>query len=180
MSLSREEKMARHRIACRKYYAKNKTKELERLRRYRLENPDKRKATVGKYYRNNKAKHREGVYKWRAKNKEKVLEINRNSWEANKGKWLPLNKEWNKKNPGKKNAYAAAYRARRNKAIPPWVNKKDFVEIYQLAKSLGQVVDHIVPLKGKNVCGLHVPWNLQIISQSENSKKYNKIDHLAS
>ena len=53
--------------------------------------------------------------------------------------------------------------------------------IYKLARVLSKktgvqyVVDHIIPLQGVNVSGLHVPWNLQVITRTENSIKYNKL-----
>ena len=67
--------------------------------------------------------------------------------------------------------------------IPKWLSIDDYIEIqrfynkaYKLTKETGIVhhVDHIVPLRGKNVSGLHVPWNLQVITATENIKKRNK------
>lgn len=70
----------------------------------------------------------------------------------------------------------ALHRARRMSAVPPWFTEShldQIKDIYREAKRLDLTVDHIVPLRGKNVRGLHVPWNLQIISAAENHKKYN-------
>jgi 5-methylcytosine-specific restriction endonuclease McrA len=56
---------------------------------------------------------------------------------------------------------------------PRWASKEAITAIYRRARDLGQTVDHVVPLKGRNVSGLHVENNLQILPRSENSSKGN-------
>jgi hypothetical protein len=60
------------------------------------------------------------------------------------------------------------------KATPLWADLDAIEKIYKQRK-LGEHVDHIIPLKGKNVSGLHVAENLRIIPASENLKKRNKL-----
>jgi len=61
---------------------------------------------------------------------------------------------------------------------PPWVDKDALQAIYGNCPK-GHEVDHIIPIKGvidgRRVCGLHVPWNLQYLTQSQNRKKKNRI-----
>lgn len=63
-------------------------------------------------------------------------------------------------------------------ATPNWVDKDELLKIYTEAAKLRAAgedvhVDHIIPLRGKKVCGLHVPWNLQIITAVLNKQKSN-------
>ena len=68
------------------------------------------------------------------------------------------------------------------RAIPAWLTEQDWIAIAgkyftarHLTKELGEqyVVDHIIPLRGSKVSGLHVPENLRVISASENARKQN-------
>ena len=62
-------------------------------------------------------------------------------------------------------------------ATPKWVDKAALKEIYD-NRPEGYDVDHIYPLRGKNICGLHIPENLQYLPSDENrNKKRNKVDY---
>ena len=153
------------------------------------------------YYKSNKASinlGRKEIYKekmatnptyhaeWYATNKEKSLINSRSAYLKHREKRLAAVKVWASNNRSKRNAIGKAYKATKIKACPEWVrNDPELMwmmnEAYELAqlrtKMLGFVwhVDHIVPLRGKTVCGLHVPWNLQVISAVENIRKSNKL-----
>ena len=90
---------------------------------------------------------------------------------------------WRKNNPGHRNALKAKYKASLVQACPKWLTKfqvEAITAIYSLVQDLNcfspdaYQVDHIVPIRGKNVCGLHVPWNLQVLPRDLNRKKSNK------
>lgn len=85
-------------------------------------------------------------------------------------------------NRGKINSETAERRAAKKKATPDWLtkgHKKEIKIFYWLASDLYKTsgetydVDHIVPLGGENVCGLHVPWNLQVLPSDINRSKSN-------
>ncbi len=94
-----------------------------------------------------------------------------------------VKKIYAKNNPDKTIAKSNKRRAKKLQRIPRWIKDvfvKEIAEYYAMAKELEKIfpwkqhVDHIIPLQGKNVSGLHVPWNLQILSKKANLEKGNK------
>lgn len=121
-----------------------------------------------RYYRQNKeaanTKSKEHYYS----NREQALVRKRAYYQQNKASYQ---QRWSKR------------RAQKLQATPSWLtdeHKFMLDEIYELRQLRSEMtgvehhVDHIVPLQGKATCGLHVPWNLQVIPATENLAKGNK------
>lgn len=158
-------------------------------------NPDKAKAYYKKHYDKNKervnASNRE---RW-ARNRDKYNASHKAWLERNKEKKKQMDKEWAAKNRDKVNAASRAYYAR-NKlehrercarrgrmqklSTPKWASFSSILLKYKerermsLLTGLVHHVDHIIPLQGENVCGLHVENNLRVILARDNWSKNNK------
>jgi len=137
---------------------------------YRKNNPEKCKGAVKRYSDKKENKDRRKI-KDKIRRKENI--------EKDK-KRIAL---WEKENPGKRISYVRRRQAAKLQRTPSWVTKNQLKEmqgLYILAQELQWLseepleVDHIVPLQGENVSGLHVPWNLQILPRSLNRAKSNK------
>ena len=153
-------------------------------RDYDKRNPEKKKAKSKREYAEQKALGLTRIAQWSLANPEKrseyVKQYTKNHPEESCAKSL----RWAKNNPGKKNAANAKRKARLLQQSPKWLTGFQLKEIeswYQAAADCQWLseepleVDHIVPLKGENVSGLHVPWNLQILTASKNASKGNRI-----
>lgn len=91
---------------------------------------------------------------------------------------------WKGRNAKAAQISANAWKRRAREAMPPWLTleqKAEIASIYAKARTMTKlsgvkhVVDHIVPLRSEVVCGLHVPWNLQVLTHEENCAKGNRL-----
>ena len=145
---------------CKKHlYDNNKEFFLQRLKISYKKFKQQRIVSVKKYYIINQNKLKKYKKKYYKKNSEKIKQYV---------------SEWRKKNRNTTNAYKAKRRASELKATPKFANLNKIKEIYKNCPK-GYHVDHIVPLINKNVCGLHVEWNLQYLTPSANLSKSNKL-----
>lgn len=120
---------------------------------------------------------------YRAKNIDRIKENDKNWQKLNPEKVNSRSKNWRLSHPDRHNAKEARRRASKILRVPSWLTKSDWIEInwaYKMAQDKSKEsgllyeVDHIIPLRGENISGLHCPQNLQIITKSENCSKSNK------
>lgn len=118
---------------------------------------------------------------WRAANPERSKELGKRFRDNHPGYCNKYKKEWRKKNSGYRKHEKAMRRASEKQATPKWLTKDHKKEMLNFYKNCpkGFHVDHIIPINGKDVKGLHVPWNLQYLPAIENLKKSNKVTRLS-
>jgi hypothetical protein len=152
--------MLPHRVAARAEYAKTEAGKQSRIKsskKYLVESREKRLETTRNYYKRNSAVCIARTKKYAQEN----IEITR----------------------ARKAAAQNVRRAAKILRTPKWLTRKDFEAMrtrhkearwMTIRNGIKHHVDHIVPLRGETVSGLHVPWNLRVIPARENSKKKNK------
>ena len=149
---------------------------------WRIANPEKHSASMQKWIENNRELHGTRVKRWQAANKDKVRKDAKSWVKANPEKVKAKHLRHIRKHPDAYTARSVASVAKRAKRVPQWLTLDDrwmMREAYKLAKLRTQLfgftweVDHIIPLRGAFVSGLHVPTNLQVIPKSENRNKRN-------
>lgn len=161
------------------YYQKNATRLKEYQAQYKIENRElvlERKRVYGYKVRKTKEwkdkhseKRRIQAKDWRARNLERVRQYNKKYKKENTDLCVAIA---NRRTAGKRSS-AIRLSSEENTR---------FLDLYKKAKSMNKEkprsynVDHIIPLKHPNICGLHVPWNAQILTQEENFSKRNKWD----
>ncbi len=119
---------------------------------WRQANPESSKNSDRKRYSSDRNRQ------WRYNNPEAARKLARRAYQRNKQAYFAAN---------------ARRRAAKLQRTPDWSDLTRIREIYQNCPP-GYHVDHIVPLRGKNVSGLHVSWNLQYLTPQENNRKNNK------
>ena len=167
-------------------------------KKYYEANKEKLKAKMKAYYEANKEKIKADSRTWQEANKENrkaylkaYNEANRERMNAEKKAWAKANKEkrkaiqktWRESNKEKVNVWTANRRAAKLNRTPSWLTEEDLGKIKEFYKEAQKRkeetgeewhVDHIIPLQGENISGLHVPDNLQILRATENKRKHNR------
>jgi hypothetical protein len=166
----------------------------EYAKAWALRNAEPVKALRKAQYEKNRKVIIENVRAWKKRNPARVLASQRSRATINREKNRAARKAWEQRNPtaalesfrryrernrAQIRARLAASKEGREKRRVLWANQDAILDIYRQAELMTRttgrlhVVDHIIPLQGRTVSGLHVETNLRVIEHHENAQKHN-------
>jgi 5-methylcytosine-specific restriction endonuclease McrA len=174
----------------REYAKRNRELAYARVKEWRANNPEATAEQAKRYAEKHPEKIRAKALNWKYNNLEKARTYNRNAAAKIRLVKADLIKkrkaQYSLENRPVINAAVARRKAAKLTRTPLWLTVDDYWMIEQ-AYELAQIrtkmfgfdwhVDHIIPLQGKTVSGLHVPWNLQVIPGVENMRKGNRCNY---
>lgn len=137
--------------------------------------PKEKKERIYKepYHLSEKGKRKK--IQWTKENQNSVILSRKKYREKNRAEINQKARIKKKNNKGLVNYYTNLRRKRTKLQTPKWVDKKKLKEIYINCPE-GYDVDHIIPINNKNICGLHIPYNLQYLPRKINQQKSNKLN----
>ena len=140
--------------------------------------PEKVAAQRKKWARENPDRHKAIKAAWNKAHPEGQAKRSRRWYLANRNQANAATNEWRKRNPGKAAARQNKRRCSKLQRTPPWADLEAIAVFYTEAaqrRAAGEMVevDHVIPLQGETVSGLHVSANLQIIAMAANRAKAN-------
>lgn len=162
--MTKEEKA----VYDREYRAKNKARIAANKVVYAAENREKETTRIAAWVEANRDRSREIKQAWKVRNPDADKTPERYAKHAERMRWVRKNR------PHIHKRNNSLRRAKVSHATPPWANKTAIKAMYVAARAAGLHVDHVIPLKGKYVSGLHVENNLQLLTPKQNRAKGNR------
>lgn len=169
----------------REYFRRYRLAHPNRMKEWHAANPrrEEAKARAAEWYKNNKDRGNANSATWRKKHAKKAKAIQAAYRKRNQEVCKERSEKWRKANPDRARAIVARRTAAKRNAIPGWYGELDeFVAaeaahlavLREKATGVKWEVDHIIPLQGRLVRGLHVWNNLQVIPMKLNRMKGNR------
>jgi len=147
---------------------------------WRQENLESIAAYQAEYRKENREEQAAYQAEWYQENREAVVARQAKWYQENREAKLAKNSKYQKANPDKCRAIQAKRKAAKLQRTPAWVDFEAIKAVYAEAHRLEELdgiprhVDHVIPLQGELVSGLHIASNLQILTAEENLSKSNK------
>jgi hypothetical protein len=115
---------------------------------------------------------REYAKQWQELHREEIRHKKSEYYQSKRAEFLQKAKEYQQEHPEVHNAATIRCQTNRSLRVVSWTDW-NIIKKFDKNKPKGMTIDHIIPLQGEDVAGLHVSWNLQYMDGPSNTSKFN-------